>query len=73
MLDSSPCLVETYESVTFNYFRVRIHRSELTVASLSKNSTNKSPSLPRKLLALILLAEVCTLNVFSLILPTLPI
>jgi len=48
-------------------------RCELIVAPLSKNYTKKIPSMSQKTLNMTLALEVCTLNLFSLILSTVPI
>jgi hypothetical protein len=54
----------------FNSFNVCTHRCQMIVAHLSKNSTNKIPSLSQKTIAMNLHAEVCTLNLFSFFLPS---
>ena len=45
------------------FYSVCTYRSELIVTPLSKNSTNVIPWLSKKVLAITLPAEVCTLNV----------
>jgi hypothetical protein len=57
----------------FNLFNVCIFRSELNAEPLFKNSPNKVPSLSQRTPAMALAAEVCALNLFSLVLPPVPI
>jgi len=47
----------------FNFFNLYTFRSELIVTPLSKNSSNKFPSLSQKTLPATLPAEVCTLHI----------
>jgi hypothetical protein len=46
----------------FKFFSVTTYHSELIVAPIPKNSTNKIPSLSQKMLAMTLPTEVCTLK-----------
>jgi hypothetical protein len=57
-------LGRTFRIRCFNFFNVSKYRFEFIVAPLSKNSTNKIPSLSQKSLAMTLYADVCTLKVF---------
>jgi hypothetical protein len=59
--------------IHFSFFDVCTYCSELIVAPLSKNSTNKIPSLSHKTLAITWNTAVCTLHFFPLILPTVTI
>jgi hypothetical protein len=60
-------------TMLFQLLRRLYIRCELIVAPLSRNYTKKVPSLSQKTLTMTLSVEVCTLNLFSLILPTVPI
>jgi hypothetical protein len=57
----------------FNFFNFCTYHSELTGALLFKNPINKNPSLSQKMLAMTLPTEVCTLNLFSHIVPIVPV
>ena len=59
-LDSSSCLVETFEFVVIDFCNVRTCHSAVTVAPLFKNYTNKTPALSHKTLAITLPAQVRT-------------
>jgi hypothetical protein len=48
----------------FNFLNIYTYRNELVVAPLSKNFTNKVPSISQKTLGMALPAEICTLNFF---------
>lgn len=63
----------TFQICCFNFLTVCTYHSELIGALLLKNYNNKNPSLSRKMLAMTLPTEVCTLNLFFLIVPAVPI
>ena len=63
----------TFRICCFNFFSVCAYHFELIGALLFKNYTNENPSLSQKMLAMTLPTEVCTLNLFFLIVPTVPI
>jgi hypothetical protein len=64
---------QNFQVLSLNFFNVGIYYSEHIMAPLFKNSTDKIPSMFQRTLAITLPAKVCTLNLLSIILPTISV